>query len=113
LANRYATHPGGSQFLFIRQKNVSVLMNLLHWVIWAAPHRDQKTGRPIVTGIPLLVIDDEADFASIDTKAIPIDENGNLDPEHDPTKINKLGSGNRGAETGTRLVLTAICCPGS
>ena len=90
MANRYATHPGGNQFLFIRQKNVSVLMNLLQWVIWAAPHRDQKTGRPIVTGIPLLVIDDEADFASIDTKAIPIDENGNLDPEHDPTKIKKL-----------------------
>ena len=36
------------------------------------------------------MFDDEADFASIDTKAIPIDENGNLDPEHDPTRINKL-----------------------
>ena len=35
------------------------------------------------------MIDDEADHASVDTKAQAFDENGKPDEAHDPTKINQ------------------------
>lgn len=38
--------------------------------------------------VPLLVIDDEADHASIDTKAQAFDQDGKPDEDHNPTKIN-------------------------
>ena len=90
VASRFGIHPGGKPLLFVVKKNVSVLKNLLNWVIWAAPHIEKETGRPLVTGIPLLIIDDEADFASVDTKGKPIGEDGLPDKEHDPTQVNKL-----------------------
>jgi len=39
--------------------------------------------------IPLLVIDDEADQASINTRIIPTDEDGNFLDEYSPTSINE------------------------
>ena len=39
-------------------------------------------------GVPLLVIDDEADYASVNTKARPTDENGQPVDDYDPSKIN-------------------------
>jgi hypothetical protein len=89
VARQFNINPGGNPLLFVVKKNASVLRNLLTWVRWAAPHRDDQ-GRPVVTNLPLLMIDDEADYASVDTKAIPLDENGNPDPDHDPTAINRL-----------------------
>ena len=49
---------------------------------------DPETGRHIVRGVPLLVIDDEADYASVNTKARPTDENGATRRRYDPSKIN-------------------------
>ena len=48
------------------------------------------SGGESVSGIPLLVIDDEADHASVDTKDGAFDEHGQPDPEHDPSRINQL-----------------------
>ena len=43
-----------------------------------------------MTRLPLLLIDDEADNASVDTKEIPVDEDGRPDEDHEPTAINRL-----------------------
>lgn len=89
LAKQFNINPGGNPLLLVVKKVAPVLRNLLGWVKWAAQQKDEA-GRPVMTNLPLLMIDDEADYASVDTKAIPLDENGNPDPDHDPTTINGL-----------------------
>ncbi len=51
---------------------------------------DQATGRKIVTHLPLLLIDDEADHASVDTGEQIFDDDGQPDEDHQPTAINRL-----------------------
>lgn len=89
VARQFNINPGGRPLLFVVKKNASVLRNLMNWVRWAAPQKDEDD-RPLVADLPLLVIDDEADFASVDTRAIPLDEDGNPDEDHNPTAINGL-----------------------
>lgn len=89
-AQTFSINPGGRPLVFVIKKQYTVLQNLIDWVKWAHTAVDQETGRESVAGIPLLVIDDEADHASVDTKEGAFDENGVPDPEHDPSKINKL-----------------------
>lgn len=76
-------HPGGNPVLFVVKKNRSVLNNLLEWVDFVTK------GQPVLAGVPLLVIDDEADHASVDTKQQSLDAAGQLDPEHEPNAINR------------------------
>ena len=90
VANNFQIHPGRRPLLFVVKKNASVLKNLLDWVRSVAQGHDSETGRPVVASVPLLVIDDEADHASVDTKQQDFDENDRPDPEHDPTRINSL-----------------------
>jgi hypothetical protein len=52
-------------------------------------HKDE-VGISRLTGIPLLIVDDEADQASIDTNKATYDEKGKIDPEVEPTTINRL-----------------------
>jgi hypothetical protein len=52
--------------------------------------QDSQTGRRIVTNLPLLLIDDEADHASVDTGELVFDADGNPDEDHQPTAINSL-----------------------
>ena len=89
VANNLGISPGGRPLLFVIKKNVSVLRNLQSWVDRVADARDTGTGRPIVRSVPLLVIDDEADLASVDTRQQDFDEEGQPDSEHDPTAINR------------------------
>lgn len=96
---------GKDPVLLVVKKNASILRNLLGWATTTMQQHDPQTGRKMVKGIPLLLIDDEADNASINTKAIPLDEEGNPDPEHDPTTINSrirelLGSFEQSAYVG-------------
>jgi hypothetical protein len=70
------------------KKNGSVLRNLLGWVRWAATARDEHD-RPYVKDVPLLVIDDEADQGSIDTKQGAFNADGTPDKDHDPTVLNR------------------------
>ncbi|MDE2822623.1 MAG: Z1 domain-containing protein [Chloroflexota bacterium] len=87
VANNFAVSPGGHPLLFVVKKNNSVLKNLLNWVAFLAKDSDEQ-GNQYVSGIPLLVIDDEADQGSIDTQRQEYDETGQPDPDHDPTAIN-------------------------
>ena len=89
VANNLGINPGGRPLLFVVKKNVSVLRNLHSWVNRVADARDARTDRPIVRNVPLLVIDDEADLASVDTRQQDFDEEGQPDTEHDPTAINR------------------------
>lgn len=89
VANQFGIHPGGLPLLFVVKKNVSVLRNLNNWISSCANAEEAQTQRRFVRDVPLLVIDDEADLASIDTRLQQTDEDGNPDPEHDPTATNK------------------------
>ncbi|MEG3863515.1 Z1 domain-containing protein [Microcoleus sp. herbarium12] len=80
---------GGKPLLFVIKKNTTVLKNLLQWALRGVD-KDEKLGKRIVRGVPLLVIDDEADNASINTNSSLLDENGNIHEEDDVSAINGL-----------------------
>lgn len=85
IMNHFGVHPGGPPLLFVVKKLRSVLDSVLSWVNATGNSQDQR-GRRFV-GVPLLMIDDEADNASIDTQAQDFIQ-GRPDPEHEPTAIN-------------------------
>jgi hypothetical protein len=89
-AKGFNINPGRAPLLFVIKKNPTVLRNLLDWVRWAANSHDPETGRRIVVNVPLLMIDDEADHASVDTREMDFGPDGRPDEDHDPTRINQL-----------------------
>jgi hypothetical protein len=91
VARHFGITPEQRPWLFVVKKNKSVLDQLLAWITHhVANARDPETGRGIVTNLPLLLIDDEADHASVDTGEQIFDEEGRPDEEHQPTAINRL-----------------------
>lgn len=83
--------PEQRPWLFVVKKNKTVLTRLLGWIQnHVADATDPVTGRRVVTSLPLLIIDDEADHASVDTGEQPVGEDGAPDYEHQPTAINGL-----------------------
>ncbi len=50
----------------------------MNYVRSFADAHDAETGRQRVQNVPILVIDDEADNASVDTGLQPLDDNGSL-----------------------------------
>lgn len=79
---------GGDPVLLVVKKNKTVLNHVLNYLSYIHQEKD-PSGRTIVRGVPLLVIDDEADSASVNTKYM-YDSERNLDPDADPTQINRL-----------------------
>ena len=78
-------------WLFVVKKNKTVLDRLLKWIrINVANTVDKKTKHNVVPHLPLLIIDDEADHASVDTGAQIFDSEGHPDEEHEPRAINRL-----------------------
>ncbi|MDB5747668.1 MAG: endonuclease [Massilia sp.] len=83
--------PEALPWLFVVKKNKTVLARLLRWIqTHVADAVEPATGRKIVTHLPLLVIDDEADHASVDTGEQYFDADGKADEDHQPTAINGL-----------------------
>ena len=83
--------------VWVVKKNKSILDNLNTFLLDLIEFNGQSdfvhkdsSGISRLTGIPLLIIDDEADQASIDTNRQTYDESGKIDPEVDPTTINRL-----------------------
>ncbi|MEU4516240.1 Z1 domain-containing protein [Nonomuraea wenchangensis] len=72
--------------LVVAKKNARILENLKDWLNNFATNG--VDGKKLVRNAPLLLIDDEADYASVDTKR-PRRGRTQSDPEHDPTAINK------------------------
>ncbi|MDP2102094.1 MAG: Z1 domain-containing protein [Methylotenera sp.] len=90
FADQFGMHAGGNPLLFVVKKNVPVLKHLSGWINHSAESTDPETGRKFHRHIPLLIIDDEADQASVDTKTLALDEFGQPDEDHNPTITNQL-----------------------
>ncbi|OAI12075.1 endonuclease [Methylomonas koyamae] len=103
VARNLAVSPEERPWLFVVKKNKTVLRELLKWIQnhaadtnlaasegLAESHDDLPKVKKIVTKLPLLIIDDEADHASVDTQEQVFDAEGNPDDEHLPTTINRL-----------------------
>lgn len=69
VANTVGVMIGGDPVVLVVKKNVSVLTNLVKWVGQVAT-LESRNGKQFVAGTPLLLIDDEADNASINTKKV-------------------------------------------
>jgi len=91
VAEQVGVLPGGADpVILVVKKKQSVLRNLLMWALSVRGEHDPYSGKTIVKGIPILVIDDEADNASINTNPLPRDENGKILDDFNVTAINGL-----------------------
>ena len=78
IANQFNVRLGGDPVIMVVKKNGSVLRNLTRWAKSLSPVGPEAP----IPDTPTLVIDDEADFASVNTRPV-----GSGDDE-DPTVIN-------------------------
>ena len=91
VARNLGISPEQRPWLFVVKKNKTVLDRLLRWIRnHVADHHDRESGRRVVLQLPLLLVDDEADHASVDTGEQVFDADGRPDDEHQPTTINRL-----------------------
>lgn len=77
----------GPPLILIIKKHVSIMRNLIEWISNTIAEPDQDRRR-IVKNIPFLLIDDECDYATINTGVPERDENGVIIEEWDPSKTN-------------------------
>lgn len=82
--------PEQRPWLFVVKKNKTVLTRLLGWIRQHVAEGWDEEGNKVVNRLPLLVIDDEADHASVDTGEQYFGEDGLPDPEYEPKAINSL-----------------------
>lgn len=83
--------PEERPWLFVVKKQKTVLTDLLKWIQTRVA--DSSSSIPdwkLVTKLPLLMIDDEADNASVDTGEQAFNDDGSPDEEHQPKTINRL-----------------------
>ena len=78
VANQFNVRLGGDPVIMVVKKNGSVLRNLTRWARTLSPVGTGET----IPETPMLVIDDEADFASVNTRP------SSPDDDEDPTVIN-------------------------
>lgn len=91
VARHFAISPEQRPWLFVVKKQKTVLTQLLKWINGhVADTADSKSGRRLVTKFPLLVIDDEADNASVDTGEQWLNDDGTPNEEYQPKTINSL-----------------------
>lgn len=92
IANHFhGISPEERPWLFVVKKQRTVLTALLEWIQKrVADSSDANDDRKLVTKLPLLMIDDEADNASVDTGEQIFKEDGTPDEEHQPKTINSL-----------------------
>ena len=88
VAQHYAISPEQRPWLFVVKKNKTVLERLLKWIRHHVADATDATGKRFVFNLPLLLIDDEADHASVDTGEQLFNPDGTPDLEHEPKAIN-------------------------
>lgn len=71
MAQQIGVMLGGDPVVLVVKKNSALLGNLLTWILHIAGGSNPSGEQDIVKNIPLLLIDDEADNASINVKAKP------------------------------------------
>jgi len=87
VAMHFGINPGGHPLMFIIKKNASILRHLYNWVKWASQRHGTSNGKPYIRNVPMLMIDDEADLGSINTKKF--DPKSVDNDDYDPTTINR------------------------
>ena len=79
----------GPPIILVIKKNVTILRNLISWVP-SIVGETGPNGLVHIPEIPVLVIDDECDYASINTTWPERDEEGRIIEEWNPTSTNRL-----------------------
>jgi len=79
----------GDPIILVIKKNVTILKNLYTWLS-SLPLVIKDHGKKTLSDIPMLLIDDECDFASVNTKMPEYDGEGNIVEDWNPTKTNEL-----------------------
>ena len=88
-ARHLSISPEQRPWLFVVKKNKTVLERLLKWIrLHVADATDAATERRFVSNLPLLLIDDESDHASVDTGEQLFNPDGTPDDDHQPKAIN-------------------------
>ena len=85
VMSQFGIHPGGQPLLMVVKKNHSVLDGVIQWINGTGNVTDGANRR--FSAMPMLMIDDEADNASVDTRRQQFIQ-GVADPRHQPTSIN-------------------------
>ena len=80
VASQFNVRMGGDPMIMVVKKNGSVLRNLIRWAKALSPDGPER----LIVDSPTIVIDDEADFASVNTRPVGDDD------DEDPTVINGL-----------------------
>jgi hypothetical protein len=90
IARKIGVQIGGDPVILVVKKFKSVLNNLLKYVC-EQPITIFPDGRRVLRNLPVLLIDDEADHASVNTKEVMLDaDTGLVLEEQDVTAINGL-----------------------
>jgi len=91
IAMQVGTIPSvtGDPIILIVKKNVSILKNLFNWLT-SLPGIIESDRRKIIPDIPTLIVDDECDYASVNTKRPEYDEDGRIIEDWDPAKTNQM-----------------------
>ncbi len=85
----FSISPEIRPWLFVVKKNKSVLENIVRWLKGIATVPVQDRSNKVITDLPLLLIDDEADNASVDTASGAMNDD-TPNEDHDPKTINRL-----------------------
>lgn len=88
IARHLAITPEQRPWLFVVKKHKVVLERLLKWIRSHVADATDEHGKRFVSNLPLLLIDDEADHASVDTGEQHIAPDGKPDEDHEPKAIN-------------------------
>jgi hypothetical protein len=84
VANNLMTTLGGVPTVLIVKKNGRILKTLKEWLLQVGGQEESGNGKKVIRNVPLLLIDDEADQASINTRSRP-----DADEEESVTMINR------------------------
>lgn len=91
IAQNLGVTPEERPWLFVVKKQKNILTGLLKWLKeHVSDSVDSETGEKSIGRLPLLMIDDEADNASVDTGEQVWDDEDKPDLLHSPKAINSL-----------------------
>lgn len=89
IANAITSTLGGIPTVLVVKKNGPILKNLIGWLLHVGGQERPGGGRKFIRDVPLLLIDDEADNAGVNTKAKRDAAQGQEEDEDDISTINR------------------------
>ncbi len=89
VADHLGVDPEQNPWLFVIKKNGHVMRNLVQWLDRISDV-ETEDGERRISRFPLLLIDDECDYGSVDTARDSIGTDGNPNMDHEPRALNRL-----------------------